>query len=71
MTGYALLLNLLGSVALLLWATRMVRTGILRAFGSDLRRTIGKATASRMRACGIGILVTAALYLLRRHSART
>jgi phosphate:Na+ symporter len=32
------LIELLGDVALLLWGVHMVRTGILRAFGGDLRQ---------------------------------
>jgi phosphate:Na+ symporter len=32
------LLDLMGGVALLLWGLHMVRSGILRAFGPDLRQ---------------------------------
>lgn len=38
MSGSVVLLNLAGAVALLLWATRMVRTGVEEAFGEQLRR---------------------------------
>jgi phosphate:Na+ symporter len=34
------LLDLLGGVALLLWGLHMVHSGILRAFGPDLRRLL-------------------------------
>ncbi|MCO6393094.1 Na/Pi cotransporter family protein [Aliihoeflea aestuarii] len=45
MTGSVVLLNLAGAVALLLWATRMVRTGVERAYGDVLRRKL-RATLS-------------------------
>jgi phosphate:Na+ symporter len=34
--GSMILLDLAGGVALLLWGLHMVRSGIVRAFGSDL-----------------------------------
>lgn len=46
MSGYTLLLNLAGAIALLLWATRMVRTGIQRGYSSELRRVIRKSSSS-------------------------
>ena len=61
MAGHTLLLNLLGGIALLLWATRMVKTGVMRAFGARLRQAIGQATAGRVRACGTGLAVATAL----------
>ncbi len=39
----------------------MVRTGVTRAFGSDLRQAIGKSVANRFRALMIGVAVTAVL----------
>ena len=36
--GTTVLLNLVGGIALLLWGLHMVQSGILRAFGADLRR---------------------------------
>ncbi|MEA3041671.1 MAG: phosphate:Na+ symporter, partial [Sphingomonadales bacterium] len=59
--GHTLLLNLLGGIALLLWATRMVKTGVLRAFGERFRRAIGHATANPVRACLTGIGVATAV----------
>ena len=41
--GTLVLLDLLGGVALLLWGLHMVQSGILRAFGADLRRVLAKA----------------------------
>lgn len=49
------LVNVLGSAALLLWGTRMVRTGVLRAFGGGLRRFIGKSVSNRFVAFGVGL----------------
>ena len=53
------LLNLLSSVALLVWGTHIVRTGILRVFGADLRRILSKSVASRHSAFLSGLGVTA------------
>jgi len=53
------LLNLLSSVALLVWGTHIVRTGILRVFGADLRRVLSKSVASRFSAFLAGLGVTA------------
>ena len=52
------LLNLLASVALLVWGTHIVRTGILRVFGSDLRRILSKSVANRGSAFLAGLGVT-------------
>jgi phosphate:Na+ symporter len=56
-----ILLDLFGGVALLLWGLHMVRSGIVRAFGSDLRRFLGAALRNRFLAVLAGILVTAVL----------
>ena len=56
-----ILLDLLGGVALLLWGLHMVRSGIVRAFGSELRRFLGKALRNRFLAFLAGIFVTALL----------
>ncbi len=34
------LLNLFAAIALLIWATQLVRTGVLRLFGAALRRLL-------------------------------
>ena len=44
------LINLLGAAALLLWGLRMVRTGVLRAFGSQLRNFLSRAMGNRFSA---------------------
>ena len=43
--GSIVLLDLMGGVALLLWGLHMVRSGIMRAFGSELRRVLNIARA--------------------------
>jgi phosphate:Na+ symporter len=52
------LLNLLASVALLVWGTHIVRTGVLRVFGSDLRRVLSKSVSTRASAFIAGLGVT-------------
>src|SRR5215210_7972423 len=61
MAGHTLVLNLLGGIALLVWATQMVRKGVMSAFGPRLRRVIAQATAGRVRACLAGLGVATAL----------
>jgi len=53
------LLNLLSAVALLIWGTHIVRTGILRVYGSNLRHVIGQNMSRRWLAFLAGIMVTA------------
>jgi phosphate:Na+ symporter len=55
------LLDLMGGVALLLWGLHMVQSGILRAFGSDLRRFLAKGLSNRFSAFGAGLVLTALL----------
>ncbi len=55
------LLDLMGGVALLLWGLHMVRSGILRAFGTDLRYVLSKALANRFAAFTAGLGLTALL----------
>ncbi|MDB5617416.1 Na/Pi cotransporter family protein [Tardiphaga sp.] len=59
--GSIVLLDLMGGVALLLWGLHMVQTGILRAFGSDLRLVLARALKNRFAAFGAGIGLTALL----------
>jgi phosphate:Na+ symporter len=59
--GTIVLLDLLGGVALLLWGLHMVQSGLLRAFGPDLRRVLSKAFGSRFAAFGAGLGLTALL----------
>ncbi|WP_024511936.1 Na/Pi cotransporter family protein [Bradyrhizobium sp. ARR65] len=59
--GSMVLLDLMGGVALLLWGLHMVHSGIVRAFGSDLRRFLGTALRNRFLAFLGGLAVTALL----------
>jgi phosphate:Na+ symporter len=59
--GSIVLLDLMGGVALLLWGLRMVRSGIMRAFGSELRRVLNITLRNRFLALFAGIGVTALL----------
>jgi phosphate:Na+ symporter len=54
-------LNLAGSVALLLWGVHMARTGVQRAFGAKLRNALGAALRNRLAAFAAGLGVTAIL----------
>jgi phosphate:Na+ symporter len=53
------LLNLLAAIALLVWGTQLVRTGILRVFGANLRQILAQATGNRATAALAGLGVTA------------
>ena len=55
------LLDLVGGVALLLWGLHMVQSGIMRAYGAELRRFLGRALSNRFRAFAFGLVVTALL----------
>ena len=59
--GTIVLLDLMGGVALLLWGLHMVHSGILRAFGPDLRSLLAKALKNRVAAFAAGIGLTALL----------
>lgn len=61
MNGFEFLMQIGGGVALLLWATRLVRTGIERAFGPRLQRALGQSVQNRFSAFVAGLGVTAAL----------
>ncbi|MHA6691945.1 Na/Pi cotransporter family protein [Devosia sp. A449] len=55
------LIDLLGAGALLLWGLRMIKTGVMRAFGASLRLWIAKGTGNRFAAVFSGIMATLAL----------
>src|SRR5450631_3970154 len=59
--GSTAILDLMGGVALLLWGLHMVHSGVVRAFGAELRRLLGIALHNRFRAFFAGALVTALL----------
>src|SRR5688500_4441716 len=56
-----MLLDLLSGVALLVWGTHLVRTRILRLYGSTLRRLLRRSMNTRGKAFIAGLSVTALL----------
>ncbi len=52
------LLNLLAAIALLVWGTHIVRTGMLRVLGENLRRVLSRSFSNRFRAVLSGLGVT-------------
>ena len=61
MNFYLLLLHLAGAVTLLLWAVRMVRTGVERSQEPALRRALRESKGGKLRAAGIGAVVAVLL----------
>ncbi|WP_340115454.1 Na/Pi cotransporter family protein [Pelagibius sp. 7325] len=55
------IVSIVGGVALLLWGVRMVRTGVTRSFGAELRRLLAISAKSRFTAFLSGLAVTSAL----------
>ena len=55
------LLNILAGVALLVWGTHLVRTGILRLYGGPLRRLLRHSAGHRGAAFAAGLVVTGLL----------
>lgn len=50
------LLHLLSAVALLVWGTHIVRTGVMRVFGARLRTVLSRSVEKAARLCaGIGV----------------
>jgi phosphate:Na+ symporter len=52
------LLNLLAAIALLVWGTHNVRTGMLRVFGENLRSVLSRSFSNRFSSLLAGIGVT-------------
>ena len=55
------LVDLGGAIALLIWGVHMVKTGITRAFGPQLRRVLSYALGNRVKAFLAGVGVTSIL----------
>jgi phosphate:Na+ symporter len=55
------LLNLLAAIALLVWGTHIVRTGVLRVYGAPLRRILARSMQGRGTAFLAGLGVTGLL----------
>jgi phosphate:Na+ symporter len=61
MKGTFAFFNIFGYVALLLWGTHMVTSGVLRGYGSALRRWLGRYLGRRPAAFAFGVCLTALL----------
>lgn len=61
MSGSIVLLHMAGAVALLLYATRMVRTGVERAYGTVLRSHLRGAMDNPVLAMVVGLMLAIAL----------
>ena len=55
------LLNLLAAIALLVWGTHIVRTGILRVYGANLRQVLQRSVGNRGTSFAAGVGVTGLL----------
>ncbi len=60
-TGTELLIKIAGAAALLLWGARMMRTGMIRAFGAGMRNFIASGTRNRVKAAFIGVFAAVVL----------
>ena len=58
MNATIFILEIAAHVVLLLWGMRIVQNGFERAFGSDLRRVVGRALRNRLAAVAAGTIVT-------------
>lgn len=61
MSGSVFFLHMAGAVALLLWATRMVRTGVERAYGNVLRQRLRRTLGNPILAALTGLALSIAL----------
>ena len=57
----SLLIEILGSIALLLWGLRMVRTGVIRSYGNNLKRLARRSEGRVIPALTSGLVVAALL----------
>jgi phosphate:Na+ symporter len=55
------LLSLLAAIALLIWASGVMRSSLLEAFGTRLRYLLARAAGNRVSAAGSGFAITALL----------
>lgn len=61
MNSSTVILHLAGAVALLLWATRMVTTGVERAYGDTLRNRLRNTMRHPVMAAAAGLMLSLAL----------
>lgn len=52
------LLNILAGIALLVWGTHIVRSGVLRVYGANLHKVLHASTSNRLKAFLAGLGVT-------------
>ncbi|MEM8647209.1 MAG: Na/Pi cotransporter family protein, partial [Pseudomonadota bacterium] len=55
-TGTELLIRIAGAAALLLWGARMMRTGMVRAYGANIRSFLSSGAHNRFAAAVVGAL---------------
>ena len=55
-TGTELLIRIAGAAALLLWGARMMRTGMIRAYGAHIRAFLSSGVRNRFGAALVGVL---------------
>ncbi|MGV8854740.1 MAG: Na/Pi cotransporter family protein [Devosia sp.] len=58
---YLIAIHLVAAIVLLLWAVRMVRTAVERAYSPQLKRLLAHADRNRVSAAGAGIFMAIAL----------
>jgi len=61
MIGSVFFLHMAGAIALLLWATRMVRTGVERAYGELLKQRLRRTLDNPLLATAMGLALAVAL----------
>lgn len=60
-SGTAILTNLAGAIALLLWGNHMMSSSLQRGFGTQLRRFMGRHLSNRWKAIASGVVITCIL----------
>ena len=58
---YFIIVHLVAAIVLLLWAVRMVRTAVERAYAAQLKRTLAHAERSAFSAATVGVGMAIAL----------
>ncbi|WP_310621258.1 Na/Pi cotransporter family protein [Flexibacterium corallicola] len=61
MNAFEVILHMCAGIALLFWATRMIRTGVERAFGNRLAGLLNASTSNRFAGFGTGLVVSTTL----------
>ena len=58
---YFIIVHLVAAIVLLLWAVRMVRTAVERAYSAQLKRTLARAEKNALAAASVGAAMAIAL----------